>query len=44
MGIYPDNNGIYPAYLLDRFGLVLVCGRAEKIVGYGIWKEIYLKG
>ena len=32
-------NGICPVHLLDGCGLVLRCGRAEKIVGCGVWKE-----
>ena len=31
--------GVCPVHLLDGCGLVLGRGGAEKIVGYGIWKE-----
>ena len=39
-----STNGIYPVHLLNGCGLVSGCGRAEKIVGCGVWKKKYVQG
>ena len=38
-GMGGSTNGIYPVHLLDGCSLVLGRGRAEKIVGCGVWKK-----
>ena len=39
-----STNGIYPVHLLDGCGLVSGRGRAEKIVGCGVWKKKCVQG
>ena len=39
-----STNGIYPVHLSDGCGLVLGRGRAEKIVGCGVWKKKCVQG